>query len=81
MILADNETMHLGARTNVQDGAVLHSNPGSPLHIGQDVTTGHQAMLHGCTVGDGALTSTGAIVLNAVMIGKNCLVAAAVMVK
>ena len=81
VIRADNETMHIGARTNVQDGAVLHSDPGFPLHIGQDVTIGHQAMLHGCTVGDGTLIGIGAIVLNGAVIGKNCLVAAGAIVK
>lgn len=81
VIRADNEAMHIGARTNVQDGAVLHSDPGFALQIGQDVTIGHQAMLHGCTVGDGTLIGIGSIVLNGAVIGKNCLVAAGAVVK
>ncbi len=76
----DNETIRIGERSNVQEGAVLHTDMGFPLTIGQDVTVGHQAMLHGCTVGDGALIGIQAVVLNGAVIGKNCLVAAGALV-
>lgn len=80
VIRADNEPMRIGAGSNVQDGAVLHSDPGFPLHIGANVTVGHQAMLHGCTVGEGSLIGIGAVVLNGARIGKHCLVAAGALV-
>jgi carbonic anhydrase/acetyltransferase-like protein (isoleucine patch superfamily) len=80
VIRADNEPMRIGAGSNVQDGAVLHSDPGFPLHIGANVTIGHQAMLHGCTVGEGSLIGIGAVVLNGARIGKHCLVAAGALV-
>jgi carbonic anhydrase/acetyltransferase-like protein (isoleucine patch superfamily) len=80
VVRADNEPMRIGAGSNVQDGAVLHSDPGFPLHIGEDVTIGHQAMLHGCTVGAGSLIGIGAVVLNGARIGKHCLVAAGALV-
>lgn len=80
VVRADNEPMYIGAGSNVQDGAVLHSDPGFALTIGENVTVGHQAMLHGCTVGDGSLIGIGAIVLNGARIGKNCLVAAGALV-
>jgi carbonic anhydrase/acetyltransferase-like protein (isoleucine patch superfamily) len=72
----DNETISIGAGSNVQDGAVLHTDPGFPLHVGANVSIGHQAMLHGCTVGDGTLIGIQAVVLNAAVIGRGCLVAA-----
>jgi carbonic anhydrase/acetyltransferase-like protein (isoleucine patch superfamily) len=77
---ADNEPMTIGAGSNVQEAAVLHSDPGYPLVIGENVTVGHQAMLHGCTVGDGSLIGIGAVVLNGARIGKNCLVGAGALV-
>lgn len=80
VVRADNEPMRIGAGSNVQDGAVLHSDPGFPLHIGENVTIGHQAMLHGCTVGAGSLIGIGAVVLNGARIGKHCLVAAGALV-
>ncbi|THU02025.1 gamma carbonic anhydrase family protein [Lampropedia puyangensis] len=80
VVRADNEPMHIGANTNIQDAAVLHSDPGYPLTIGQNVTVGHQATLHGCSVGDGALIGIGAVVLNGAEIGRNCLVAAGAVV-
>lgn len=80
VLRADNEPMAIGAKTNIQDGAVLHSDPGFPLTIGQGVTVGHQAMLHGCSIGDGALIGIGAVILNGAVIGKNCLVAAGAVV-
>lgn len=78
VIRADNETVVIGAGTNIQDNAVLHSDPGSPLTLGERVTVGHQVMLHGCSVGDGSLVGIGAIVLNGARIGRNCLVGALV---
>lgn len=79
-IRGDNETIHISERSNVQEGAVLHTDIGYPLTIGQDVTVGHQAMLHGCTIGDGTLIGIQAVVLNGAVIGKNCLVAAGALV-
>ena len=76
VLRADNEPMKIGAASNIQDGAVLHSDPGFPLTIGQGVTVGHQVMLHGCTIGDDSLIGIGAIILNGARIGRNCLVAA-----
>lgn len=76
VLRADNEPMKIGAASNIQDNAVLHSDPGFPLTIGQGVTVGHQVMLHGCTIGDDSLIGIGAIVLNGACIGRNCLVAA-----
>jgi carbonic anhydrase/acetyltransferase-like protein (isoleucine patch superfamily) len=73
---ADNEPMSVGARSNVQDGSVLHSDHGYPLTIGDDVTVGHQVMLHGCTIGDGSLIGIQSVVLNGARIGKHCVVGA-----
>ena len=72
----DNEIIRIGRNSNVQDGVVMHTDPGYPLTVGADVSVGHQAMLHGCTVGDGSLIGIQAVVLNAAVIGKGCLVAA-----
>ena len=76
----DNETISIGAGSNVQDGAVLHTDPGFPLLVGANVSIGHQAILHGCTIGDGSLIGIQAVVLNAAVIGKGCLVAAGAVV-
>lgn len=76
----DNEPIVLGRHSNVQESSVLHTDIGYPLTIGENVTVGHQAMLHGCTVGDGALIGIQAVVLNGAVIGKNCLVAAGALV-
>jgi carbonic anhydrase/acetyltransferase-like protein (isoleucine patch superfamily) len=76
VVRADNEVITIGAETNIQDGTVLHCDPGKPLHIGQGVTVGHNVMLHGCTVGDHSLIGIGAVILNQAVIGKNCLVGA-----
>ncbi len=76
VIRADNEPIVIGARSNIQDLSVLHSDPGSPLTIGEGVTVGHKVMLHGCTVGDGSLIGIGAIILNRARIGANSLVGA-----
>lgn len=72
----DNETISIGAGSNVQDGTVMHTDPGFPLTVGAHVSVGHQAMLHGCSVGDGSLIGIQAVVLNAAVIGKGCLVGA-----
>ena len=76
VLRGDNDWITLGARSNIQDGSVLHTDPGFPLTLGDDVTVGHQVMLHGCTIGDGALIGIQAVVLNGAKIGKNCLVGA-----
>ena len=80
VVRADNERITVGARTNVQDGAVLHADPGIPLTIGENVSIGHQAMLHGCTIGDGSMIGIQAVILNRAVIGKNCLVGAGAIV-
>ena len=80
VLRGDNEWITLGARSNVQDGSVLHTDMGSPLTLGDDVTVGHQAMLHGCTVGDGSLIGIQAVVLNGATIGRRCLVGAGAVV-
>ncbi len=76
----DNEIISIGANSNVQDGAVLHTDPGFPLRVGSNVCIGHQAMLHGCLIGEGSLVGIQAIVLNAAVIGKGCLVGAGTVV-
>lgn len=75
-IRGDNELIEIGDRTNIQDGAVLHSDPGSPLTIGADVTIGHSAIVHGCTIGENTLIGMGATILNNAKIGRNCIVGA-----
>ena len=80
VLRGDNEPIVIGDDSNVQDNCVLHTDPGSPLTIGKGVTIGHQVMLHGCTIGDGALIGVGAIVLNNSVIGKDCLVGAGAVV-
>ncbi len=80
VVRADNGPVHIGARTNIQDGAVLHSDPGSPLTIGADCTVGHRVILHGCTVEDGCLIGMGATVLNDAVIGAGSLVGAGALV-
>lgn len=80
VIRADNDTITVGMRSNVQDGAVLHTDAGIPLNVGADVTIGHQAMLHGCTIEDGVLVGIQAVVLNGAVIGKESLVGAGALV-
>ena len=72
----DNDPIHIGDNTNIQDGSVLHTDEGVPMHIGNDVTVGHLVMLHGCTVGDGSLIGIGSVILNRAVIGKGCIVGA-----
>ena len=76
VLRGDSSAISIGARSNVQDGSVLHVDEGVPLSIGEDVTIGHQVMLHGCTVGDGSLIGIQAVILNGAIIGKGCLVGA-----
>ena len=80
VLRGDNEWITVGARSNVQEGAVLHTDMGFPLTLGEDVTVGHQVMLHGCTVGEGSLIGIQAVVMNGARIGKNCLVGAGAVV-
>ena len=76
IIRGDNDTITVGTQSNVQDGAVLHTDPGIRLTLGRGVTVGHQAMLHGCTVGDYSLIGIHAVVLNGAKIGKHCIIGA-----
>jgi carbonic anhydrase/acetyltransferase-like protein (isoleucine patch superfamily) len=76
VLRGDNEAIHIGINSNVQDGAVMHTDPGFPLNVGANASIGHQAMLHGCTVGDGSLIGIQAVVLNAAVVGRGCLVGA-----
>jgi carbonic anhydrase/acetyltransferase-like protein (isoleucine patch superfamily) len=76
ILRGDNEPIIVGENSNVQDGSVLHTDADSPLTIGANVTVGHLAMLHGCTIGDNCLIGIGAVVLNGARIGKNCLIGA-----
>ncbi|WP_374763637.1 gamma carbonic anhydrase family protein [Yunchengibacter salinarum] len=76
VLRGDNEPITLGARSNIQDGSVCHTDPGQPLVIGRDVTIGHKVILHGCTIGDRALVGMGSTVLNGAEVGEGCLVGA-----
>jgi carbonic anhydrase/acetyltransferase-like protein (isoleucine patch superfamily) len=76
VVRGDNDPIVIGENSNVQDLSVLHTDTGSPLLIGRNVTIGHRAMLHGCTIGDGSLIGIGATVLNGARIGRNCLIGA-----
>ncbi len=76
----DNERISIGARSNIQEGCTLHTDMGFPLRIGEDCTIGHNAILHGCVIGDGSLIGMGAIVLNGAIIGRGCLVGAGALV-
>jgi len=80
VIRADNEPINVGDGSNTQESAVLHTDPGFPMSIGANVTIGHQAMLHGCTIGDGSLIGIQAVILNGAVIGRNCLVGAGAIV-
>lgn len=80
VVRGDENTIRIGARSNVQDNAVLHCSPKFPLTIGEDVTVGHGAILHGCTIEDGALIGMGAILLNGCVIGAGSTVAAGALV-
>lgn len=80
VIRGDNDPLVIGARSNVQDGAVLHSDAGVPFLIGPGVSVGHQAMLHGCTIGAGSLVGIKAVILNHAVIGRECLIGAGALV-
>lgn len=76
VIRADNDTITIGERTNIQEGCLLHADPGYPIAIGAGCTVGHKAIVHGCTIGPGTLVGMGATVLNGAKIGANCLIGA-----
>ena len=76
VLRAENAAIHIGEDSNIQDGSVLHVDPGMPLTIGKRVTIGHKVMLHGCSIGDESLIGINAVVLNGAKIGKNCLIGA-----
>ncbi len=76
VVRADNDLITIGENSQVQDGCVLHADPGFPLTLGKNVSIGHMAMLHGCTVGDGSLIGIKSVILNGAVIGKNCLIGA-----
>jgi len=76
VLRGDNELIHIGENSNVQDGTVMHTDMGSPLEIGKGVTIGHNVMLHGCSVGDYSLIGINSVILNGAKIGKYCLIGA-----
>ena len=76
VLRGDAERLEVGAGSNIQDGTVMHADPGFPMVVGENVTVGHNAMLHGCTIGDGSLIGIGAVVLNGAKVGKGCLIGA-----
>ncbi|OGA17261.1 MAG: gamma carbonic anhydrase family protein [Betaproteobacteria bacterium RIFCSPLOWO2_02_FULL_66_14] len=76
VIRGDNEPIRIGDEANVQDGAVLHADPGFPLTIGARASIGHQAMLHGCTIGENTLVGIQAVIMNGAVIGRDCIVGA-----
>lgn len=76
VLRGDAERIEVGAKSNIQDGAVVHADPGFPAVIGENVTVGHNAMIHGCTIGDGSLVGINAVVLNGAKVGKGCLIGA-----
>lgn len=80
VLRGDTECLTIGRGSNVQDGTVIHADPGFPTTLGEHVTVGHQVMLHGCTVGDGSLIGIQAVLLNGAKIGKHCLVGAGALV-
>lgn len=80
VLRGDNDPIIVGENSNVQDNCVLHTDPGQPLIIGDNVTIGHMVMMHGCTVGDNSLIGIGAIVLGGARIGRNCLIGAGALI-
>jgi carbonic anhydrase/acetyltransferase-like protein (isoleucine patch superfamily) len=80
ILRGDGEPIRIGRGVNVQDGTVIHADPGFPVTLAQNVSIGHQVMLHGCTVGENSLIGIQAVVLNGAKIGKNCLVGAGALV-
>jgi carbonic anhydrase/acetyltransferase-like protein (isoleucine patch superfamily) len=81
VLRGDNEPIAIGARTNIQDLALMHTDPGFPVTVGSDCTIGHRAIVHGASIGDGSLIGMGAIVLNGARIGRRCLIAAGALVR
>ena len=80
VLRGDTDPILIGEGSNIQDGAVIHADPGFPTTLGRNVTVGHQAMLHGCTIGDGSLIGIGAVVLNGARIGRGCLIGAGALI-
>lgn len=76
VLRGDNEPIRIGARTNIQDGCIMHTDMGFPLTVGENCVIGHGATLHGCTVGDGTLVGMGATVMNGAVVGRNCMIGA-----
>jgi carbonic anhydrase/acetyltransferase-like protein (isoleucine patch superfamily) len=76
VLRGDNEPISIGENSNIQDGSVLHTDPGAPLTVGRNVTVGHLVMLHGCTIGEGSLIGIKSVILNRAVIGRNCLIGA-----
>ena len=76
VLRGDNDPIEIGDNCNIQDGCVLHTDPGFPLALGNNVSVGHMSMLHGCSIGDGSLVGIGSVVLNGAKIGRNCLIGA-----
>jgi len=76
VVRGDNDVITIGENSQVQDGSVLHADPGFPLTLGRNVSVGHMAMLHGCTIGDGSLIGIKSVIMNGAVIGKNCLIGA-----
>ncbi len=76
VVRADNDVITIGENSQLQDGCVLHVDPGFPITLGRNVSVGHMAMLHGCTVGDGTLIGIKSVILNGAKIGRNCLIGA-----
>jgi len=80
VLRGDIEPIEIGARSNIQDLSVVHTDPGFPVRVGADCTIGHRAILHSCTIGDNSLVGMGAIILNGAVIGRNCLIGAGALV-
>ncbi|MES1925111.1 acetyltransferase/acyltransferase [Salinisphaera sp. T31B1] len=80
VLRGDNDDIVIGRGSNIQDGSVLHTDPGFRLTVGEGVTVGHQAMLHGCTIGDNTLIGIKAVILNGATIGRNCLIGAGALI-
>ena len=76
IVRGDNDTITLGENSQLQDGCVVHTDPGHPVTLGRDVSVGHMAMLHGCIIGDGTLIGIKAVLLNGCRVGRNCLIGA-----
>lgn len=80
ILRGDNEPITIGRGSNIQDGCICHTDPNLPLTVGPEVTVGHMAVLHGCTIGEGTLIGIGAVVLNGARVGRNCLIGAKALV-